>query len=194
MKTKFNRQIFAAAVLSVLLAFCLNVQKAGAQQLALKANALTWAALTPSIGIEGVVGEKTSVGLMFMGHINPYGIKSKFLACQPEFRYWFGGRPLVREFIGVTAAAVAYNTTLRGQVYDGYSFVAGLTGGYAFNLGKRWNLELTAGLGIATFFHKQYSAGDNYPAYERPGSDEVNSHGYRIIPVNLGITFSYIIL
>lgn len=180
----------AAAVLSL----CLNVHEAAAQQLAVKTNALSLAALTPSVGLEGVIGERTSIGLSFIGHYMPYGMKSKLLVCQPELRYWFGGRPLVREFVGVTVAAAAYNTTIRQYVHDGYALVAGITGGYAFNLGKRWNLELSAGVGVAGFARQRYGVHDNYLHYGTTDAERFNSWGYRIIPVNLGITFSYIIM
>ncbi|MCM1502123.1 MAG: DUF3575 domain-containing protein [Bacteroidales bacterium] len=182
------------AVAALILSACLNADKAMAQQLAVKTNALSLAALTPSIGLEGVTGERTSLEVSFFGHYNPYGFKSKFLACQPEFRYWFGGRPLVREFVGVTAAAAAYNSTIRGTVYDGYALIAGITGGYAFNLGKRWNLELTAGVGVAGFAHKRYGVNDNYNSYGDTEAGRINSWGYKIIPVKLGVTFSYIIM
>ncbi len=189
-----NRIIYrTAAVVAGMLMFLCSHQ-AGAQQLAIKANALSLAAATPSIGLEGVIGERMSVELSFMGHYRPYGFRSTLLACQPELRYWFGGRPLVREFVGVTLAAAKYNTDFRQFNYDGYALIAGITGGYAFNLGKRWNVELTAGLGVAGFAHERSGVNDNYRLYVADEADRINSWGYRIIPVKLGITFSYIIM
>lgn len=182
----------AAAVAGMLMFLCSH--QAGAQQLAIKTNVLSLAAATPTIGLEGVTGERTSVEVSFIGHYNPYGFKSTLLACQPEFRYWFGGRPLVREFVGVTLAAAKYNMGIRQFNYDGYALIAGITGGYAFNLGKRWNVELTAGLGVAGFAHERSGVNDNNRIYGKTDADRVNSWGYRIIPVKLGITFSYIIM
>lgn len=189
-----NLKYLVMASLLAAIMMCCNSHNARAQQLAIKTNALSFAAGTPTIGLEGVVGEKLSLGVSFMGHYKPYGFRSKFLACSPELRYWFAGRALTREFIGVTVSAAAYNSTIKNYVYDGYSLVVGLTGGYAFNIGKRWNLELSAGLGVAGYMHKRYGVNDHYEAYRGGEAGKMNSWGYKLIPVGLGVTFTYIIM
>ena len=91
------------AVLAGILFFCVAGQNdAHAQQVGIKTNALMWAAATPNLGCEVVVGEHSSIDLSTFGHINPYGLDSRILAFQPEFRYWFNGRPMIREYIGIS--------------------------------------------------------------------------------------------
>lgn len=187
-----NNMIYRTVTIIAACVLLFNCHQAAAQQFAVKTNALYFVAGSPNLGFEVVTGEHTSVELSFVGHYKPYGLRSVLLACQPEFRYWFSGRPLTREFIGVTAAAVKYNTDFRQLRYDGYSLVAGITGGYAFNLGKRWNVELSAGIGIAGFAHDRRGLNDN--TGELQGGDRFNSWGYKIIPVKLGVCFSYIIM
>ena len=74
-----------------------------AQLLALKTDALWDGLMTPNLGMEIVTGNKTSFGLSVFGNYKPWGMDMKMVGAIPEFRYWFGGRPMMREFIGVAA-------------------------------------------------------------------------------------------
>ena len=69
----------------------------------------------------------------------------------------------------------------------------GLTGGYVFSLGKRWNLELSGSFGLLWFRQKQYYVHDNYDDYFVDEAVKTNARGYKLFPVKLGVTFSYII-
>lgn len=191
MDGRSNSIVYRSAVIIAGCMMLLGSYRAAAQQFIIKTNALSFVAGTPSLGIEGVIGERTSVELSFMGHYKPYGYNSRLILCQPELRYWISGRPLTRAFVGVTLAAARYSTDFKQYNYDGYSLVAGVTGGYAFSLGKRWNLELTAGMGIAGFLHDRSALRDN--RYVDGDADRYNSWGYKIVPVKLGVNFSYII-
>lgn len=162
---------------------------ASAQQFAIKTNALFDAALTPDIGIEIVTGEHSSVALSVFGHWKPYGIDSKMITVQPEYRFWFNGRPLVREYIGATAFASSYDMTINNHVYAGNAVSLGITGGYVFPLGERWNFELSGGFGFLFFRQKQYVADSSY----NPSVSPVNAGGYKLFPAKLGATFIYII-
>ena len=50
----------------------------------------------------------------------------------PNFRYWFNGRPFIRQFVGVRAQIAQYDITWGNNVYDGVSFSAGLIFGHVF--------------------------------------------------------------
>ena len=78
-----------------------------AQLLALKTDALWDGLMTPNLGMEIVTGNKTSFGLSVFGNYKPWGMDMKMVGAIPEFRYWFGGRPMMREFIGVAAKSEA---------------------------------------------------------------------------------------
>lgn len=163
---------------------------ASAQQVAVKTNALMWAAMTPNLGCEVVVGEHSSVDLSAFGHSKPYGINSKLLAFQPEYRYWFNGRPMIREYIGIAAMIANYDISMNRYVYTGNALSLGLTGGYAFHLGSNWRFELSGGFGVLNFWQKFYYETDDYFADKTVAA---NSWGYKLFPAKLGVTFTYII-
>ena len=145
-------------------------QRLGAQQIAVHMNALDYVLMTPDVGLDFVTGEKTTVGLNISGHWRPYGFTSKLISVQPQFRYWFSGRPLNREYVGVSALFW-----------------------YVMSLGKRWGLEFSGGLSLMFFNQKRYSSSDSYGDYYEGGQDWANSKGCTLIPSNLGVTFIYII-
>lgn len=182
-------------VLLCLLAFflCSGAYSVRAQQIAVRANALNWALGTPDAGMDIVTGEHTSVSISAFGHYRPYGLDSKLLVLQPEFRYWFNGRPLVREYVGAAAFAAMYDIAGKEHVYVGDAIALGVTGGYVFTMGKCWNLELSGGVGLLGFRHKQYHRHDNYDDYFVNGNIKANSLGYKLFPVKLGVSFIYII-
>lgn len=185
-------------LLTVFLLCLLPSFRAGAQQVAVKANALSWATLTPDLGVEVITGEHTSVALSVFGHYYSkyplFNKESKLAVIQPEFRYWFNGRPLTREYVGVSAFWAYYDTHIVSpQIFQGHALALGISGGYVFSLGKRWGLDLSAGTGLLYFKQKHYWEGDQYDAYYGGKTTEPNSWGYKIFPVKLAVTFIYII-
>lgn len=164
--------------------------EARAQQVGVKTNALMWAAMTPNLGCEVVVGEHSSIDLSAFGHYKPYGLNSKILAFQPEYRYWFNGRPMIREFIGIAAMVANYDMNMNKYVYTGNAMSLGLTGGYAFQLGSNWRFELSGGFGILGFWQKFYYETDDYFADKTVAA---NARGYKLFPAKIGVTFTYII-
>lgn len=192
-----KRNLFTAFVL-VLVLLVAFPRQGKAQRLAIKTNVLSLAALTPDLGLEVVVGERTSIALSVFGHWNPYGLSSKLLVIQPEYRLWFNGRPLTREYVGFTAFAATYDMALptgpdRANVFRGDAVAVGVTGGYVFNLGKRWNFELAGGAGLLLFRQKQYFNGDSYEDYFAGENTAPNTWGYKLFPCKLSATFIYII-
>ena len=182
-----------AVVLVAACAMLVSSHEAHAQQFAVKANALYWAGLTPNIGCEIVTGEHSSLDLTALGHWNPFGLNSKVLAVQPEYRYWFNGRPMTREFVGASLMVATYDMMAKGYVYNGNAIMLGLTGGYVFVLSDHWNFELCGGFGVMGFKQKQYYKHDNYDDYFVDEAVKANSIGYKLFPAKLGVSFSYII-
>ena len=186
-------------ILSLCAAFVLSFaggHQACAQQVGVKTNALMWAMLTPNLGCEVVVGEHSSMDFTAFGHYKPYDLDSKVLAFQPEYRYWFNGRPMIREYIGVSALVADYDMKIRNRsvggkyVYDGNAVSLGITGGYAFLLGQKWRFELCGGFSFLVFRQKQYYETDDYYV---DTSVPANSVGYKLFPAKLGVSFTYII-
>lgn len=177
----------------ILLLIPLGIQTLHAQQVAVKTNGLMLLAGTPNLGCELVTGEHSSMDFSVFGHYHPYGLDSKLLGFQPEYRYWFNGRPMIREYIGVAALGATYDMHFGENVYDGDAVGLGITAGYSLSLSKRWNLDFYGGFGAVVFWQKQYYKNDNYEDYFTDGSVKTNAHGYKLLPVKLGVSISYII-
>ena len=96
-----------------------------AQMIAANIDALWAAMMSPSVGLEMVVGERSTVGLNGLLVHKPYGQNIKMMQLQPEYRYYFSGRPMFREFIGVGAIGGTHNITWKGKVYDGMNMGLG---------------------------------------------------------------------
>ena len=81
-----------------------------------------------------------------------------------ELRKWFwprcqGGRPfLCGQFYGAYAAVAKYDLERNKVGNQGEVFSAGLTYGYSMPLADRWNLELSASLGIIAGQRRHYNA------------------------------------
>lgn len=164
-----------------------------AQLLAVKTDAFKLAVMTPNLGLEVVSSDKTSLGVDLFGNYKPWGKDMKMLCVQPELRYWFNGRPMVREYIGLSALGATYDITWGKHIYQGEALGLGLTFGYVLDIAKRWNIEFYGGFGPVFYSQKQYYVGDNYEDYETEGISEDNAKGYSLLPTKLGISISYIL-
>ena len=180
-------------IVSAVIVIMLGVWTGQAQQVALKTNVLMLGGATPNLACEIVTGEHSSVDLSLFGHWTLYSMNSRLMGFQPEFRYWFNGRPMVREYIGIAALVVTYDMTLGKNVYDGDAAGVGFSGGYCFIWGKRLNLECYGGFGLVVFRQKQYYKQDHYDDYFPDGIIRPNAHGYKLLPIKLGVSLSYII-
>lgn len=178
-------------ILTILILSCYSV--ASAQQIAIKTNGLMLLALTPNLECELVTGEHSSFNVGAFGHKKPYGIDSKVVGLQAEYRYWFNGRPMTREYIGVAALGSSYDMQIKDHVYDGDAIGLGLTAGYSISLGRKFNLEFYGGFGVLAFAQKFYYKYDNYEDYFPDGNISTNSKGFKLFPTKLGISISYII-
>lgn len=208
MRTIAHKTWIFTIVFAVVLA--LSSQQAKAQQLGVKTNALMWGVLTPNAGVEIVVGERSSLDLSAFFKPSYSLEKGSFLnsritGFQPEYRYWFNGRPMTREFIGASMMFADYElvnadkSTGMRYVYDGNAISLGIVGGYSFILGNnkdkvnRWRLELCGGFSFLGFLQKRYNVNDSYDDYFIGEPVRANSWGYKLFPAKLGVTFTYII-
>lgn len=79
------------------------------------------------------------------------------------------------------------------HIYDGDAIGIGITMGYSMVLGKRLNLEFSAGFGAVCFWHQQYYENDNFEDYLINNPGKTNAHGYKLFPAKLAVSISYII-
>ena len=69
------------------------------------------------------------------------------MAVQPGIRYWFFEN-YVGWFLSGHLAAARYDVGNDRRHYKGWLAGAGLSAGYAWPIGKRWNLSAEAGFGV----------------------------------------------
>lgn len=160
------------------------------QLLSVKTNLLNWGLCAPNLAFELVTGERHS--FVVSGSYVPtfYDKSFKGWMLLPEYRFWLSGRPMIRTYLGIAALGGNYNDQsgliIKGKSQRGAYGGLAVTGGYSFYLGKRWTLDLTAGVGLVTVHRKLYDCGTTEPEAFEPLKVSV-------IPVNLGISFGYII-
>lgn len=158
--SKINRIII---LLTIAVADVLTGAKA--QDVALKTNLLADGFLNPNLGIEIGLAPKWSLDIsgQYNGWILSNGRRWKHWAVQPEARYWFCDR-FSGHFIALHAHGGQYNIggfngrinlfgtdarKLRETRYQGWFVGAGIAYGYAWILGRHWNLEAEIGIGYS---------------------------------------------
>lgn len=160
---------FRIHIILVMCALLSLSQTLSAQRLAVKTNLLYDAALSPNLGLEAAVAPRWTIDLS--GNLNAWNFsdnrKWKHYLIQPEVRYWlcesFNGH-----FFGLHLHGGAFNfgnvdtvVNLFGDTsserHEGWYYGAGLSYGYQWLLSRRWNLELSLGVGYV---------GSDYDVYE----------------------------
>ncbi len=59
------------------------------------------------------------------------------------------------------------------------------------NLNRRLNVEFYGGFGAVYFKQKQYYKNDNIEDYT-DGTAQANANGYKLLPIKIGVSISYI--
>ncbi|MBR2116797.1 MAG: DUF3575 domain-containing protein [Alistipes sp.] len=188
----------------ILLLFGLLVQfgAKGQNDVAIKSNILYDLTATISAGIE--VGLAPRWSLDVSGNFNAWTMKNdkrwKHYLVQPEVRYWLCDR-FMGHFLALHLHGGQYNfggiknsinflgtnlSNLTTHRYQGWFAGAGIGYGYAFVLGRHWNLELEAGVGYAyTVFDEFECAGCG-----RKVNTDLNHHYFG--PTKLAVNFVYL--
>ena len=153
------------ALLLIFVLCVASLNKLSAQEWGVKTNLLYDATTSINLGIEKAVADKWTIELS--GNWNPFQFednkKWKHWLVQPDVRYWtcrkFGGHFLaghlwggqynvgnidfIPDFLGNNFS------NLKDYRYEGWFAGAGIGYGYAWMLGKHWNLEAELGVGVA---------------------------------------------
>lgn len=179
----------------VFIAALLSAPVAQAQRVALKTNALYWAALAPNLSAEFRMSRHFSLNID--GAVNPglENVTKIFLKdnkttevalLSPEVRYWFSARPHAGHFVGAMALGSIYKLRYDGMGHEGDALAVGLTYGYSFVLNRRWSIEGTVGAGAVRLREKKWAEGS-----ERP--DKINRKSTVLAPLKVGISVVYIL-
>lgn len=131
---------------------------------AVKTNVAYLAATVANVGVELAFGKHYSVDFPVI--YSPYTVKRdyklRFLAIQPEFRYWLTD-PMQKHFFGVHLNIGAFNVAVdsknRYQSPDGF-YGVGISYGYVLPFARHWAAEFTVGAG---YVHTKYDAYYNIP-------------------------------
>ena len=152
-------------IVSVLLLFC--IPAAFGQNIAVKSNLSSDATTTLNLGAEFGLSSRWTID--FSASYNPWNFsgnrKLKRFFLQPEARYWLCER-FNGHFFGVHLLGGAFNIEgfslpgiSRKFRYEGWTGGAGVTYGYQWMIGRRWNLEASLGLGYMYARYDKYECG-----------------------------------
>lgn len=115
---------------------------------------------TATFNAEGSMMLSTHWTLNLGFSYNPWNFsdtrKIKHFLLEPGARYWFW-QTYAGNFISMYAMGARYNVAWEGKYrYQGWGYGAGMTYGRSWLLGKRWNMEVEAGLGLLVTPYTKY--------------------------------------
>ena len=160
-------------------------------QWALKTNVAYLAATVANLGVEFGFGSHYSIDLPII--YSPYTVardyRLRFLAIQPEFRYWLHS-PMQGHFFGAHLNIGAFNLSVnnekRYQSPDGF-YGIGLSYGYMLPFAHHWAAEFTIGAG---YVHTKYDT--YYNISDGARIDRNSSYNYwGITKVGVGLVYKF---
>ena len=127
----------------------LSSGEAKAQRIAVSTNGLEWLTLSPNASFDVAFTQHHAFSMSVS--TQPWRLSQNFfmshITISPEYRYWFR-MPFYRSFLGANLTYSGYDLSLFGFDRKGELFAAGVTYGYSFLMGKRWNLVPFLGAGV----------------------------------------------
>ena len=151
--------------------------------LALRANLLRWATLSPDLGIEwrispsvGIVVNSSYTSWSWNGKERRFGLWE----VAPEVRWYLGKQK--RGYIGAMYKAGSFNYKFTETGRQGDIMGGGLTGGYMLRLNDAFSLDFGLGIGYLRADYDEYVVIDNVRV--RSGEGSKNWWG----PIHAGVT------
>ena len=136
-------------MLAVVGLFFISIDEAKAQRIAVSTNGLEWLTLSPNASLDVAFTQHHAFSMSVS--TQPWRLSQNFfmshITISPEYRYWFR-MPFYRSFVGANLTYSGYDLSLFGFDRKGELFAAGVTYGYSFLMGKRWNLVPFLGAGV----------------------------------------------
>ena len=172
----------------IILSIALLSFRASAQMVTVKSDVIKDIAMIPNLGLELVVGNKTTIGFDAFLAYKSWGKDVKITGADANYKYWFNGRPFTRQYIGATMQFSNHQIVWNRDRHYGNSFGAGMIFGHVINLSTRLNIELSSGLLFMGYREKRYKEGDAYEMYH----GKVNNTGFLLVP-KLEVSVSYIL-
>jgi hypothetical protein len=181
----------------LLFASTMGINRASAQDFALKTNFLFWATTTPNLSAEVALGKKITLDVN--GQWNPFQFseekKIKHWLVQPELRFWtcekfnrgFWGIHLLTGVFNFGGINMPFNLMpeLKDHRFEGEMYGVGVSYGYQWYLGPHWNLEATIGAGYVYYNYDKFDCG---VCGDKLDSGHKNYFG----PTKLGLSLVYL--
>lgn len=166
-----------------------KIQKEPEQyHVALRANLLRWATLTPDLGVEWRISR--NVGITVNGSWTSWSWNDKdrryaIWEVIPEVRYYIGEQKAW--YVGAMFKTGQFNYKLSGTGKQGDLMGGGITGGYQLRLNKALSMDFNLGLGYLNADYEKYKVIDGVRV--RQGKESKNWWG----PVSAGVTLVWTI-
>lgn len=182
-----------AWLLTAILSVIAFPKVAHAQQVAIQTDLMQDALKIPNIGLELFIDDSHTIQFSGFATNSPWQMNMKAVGAQATYKYWLSGRALTREFIGINALATTYrHTNDNNKIRKGDAAGLGFAFGYAWPMTKRLTLTAHSSLGVAYYRQKEHYEHDDLTSLVQ--NDKFpNSEGLRLVPLNIGLTISYII-
>ena len=191
-------------ILSLIMVLCATAlyNSLHAQEWAIKSNLLYDATASINLGVEKSLSERWTIELA--GNWNPFTFKEnkkwKHYLIQPEVRYYtcrkfgghffaahlWGGQYNAGNIAGLPDILGTRFSNLANYRYEGWFAGAGVGYGYAWMLGKHWNLEAELGVGYA---YTQYDKFQCFSCGSRVGQSNHHYFGPTKLAINLVYLF-----
>ena len=166
-----------------------KIQKGPEQyHVALRANLLRWATLTPDLGLEWRVNSSWSIVVNSSWTSWSWNDKDRRYALwevMPEVRYYIGEKKA--GYVGAMFKAGQFNYKLSETGKQGDLIGGGITGGYQFKLNKALSMDFNFGLGYLNADYEKYTVIDGVRV--RQGKETKNWWG----PTSAGVTLVWTI-
>ena len=166
-----------------------KIQKEPEQyHVALRANLLRWATLTPDLGLEWRINSSWSIvanGSWTSWSWNDKDRRYAIWKVIPEVRYYIGEQKAW--YVGAMFKTGQFNYKLSGTGKQGDLMGGGITGGYQLRLNKALSMDFNLGLGYLNADYEKYKVIDGVRV--RQGKESKNWWG----PVSAGVTLVWTI-
>ena len=166
-----------------------KIQKGPEQyHVALRANLLRWATLTPDLGLEWRVNSSWSIvvnGSWTSWSWNDKDRRYALWEVMPEVRYYIGEQKA--GYVGAMFKAGQFNYKLSETGKQGDLIGGGITGGYQLKLNKALSMDFNFGLGYLNADYEKYTVIDGVRV--RQGKETKNWWG----PTSAGVTLVWTI-
>lgn len=191
-------------ILLILTIVALSVTKVSAQIVSINTNAALDAMQAYSFGFELVLNKRSSLAVDGFWGNKIMGKNWKMLAFQPEWRLYFGGRPLFHHYVGAVGILTKYDIEAYSKRYHGHAMGAGMSYGYVWPVTRRLLIDFHTSLGFVARDERNYMVNTPYSDYVRIDKSEeagvyptdeipTNSRATMLCPIKIGVSVSYIL-